>query len=489
MISLDRKIPKDTGLTRKCTTTLISPMPKYILTFLLISCVASLTVFVLDQSNPSYVGFFLIHTALAESLEENSGVRETPDIMNNSLVNETIKLKSIDKQLDANPDNPDDTSDKDPISGKTPAENPREPVEKIIIDDTFNNTNIVNPRNNITDLLDCKTPYCDLMKPENISGQVTIRPMSPCTPTFASPEVFASSDYSFVKEWGSKGQDDGEFNTPQGIANTNSGDVIVGDTLNSRVQKFTADGVFITKWRPVVAEPWEFLPLRVAVDGCNINVLNRHGNPNLINKLDQNLSPISQWGSQDPRLGDPPYLNSAFGMAIDASSGAVYVVDYDKHIIKFTEDGAFILKWGQYGSGDGEFSAPVGIAVDSSGYVYVVDTDRSDVQKFTSNGNFVKKWGGYGTGNGKFIFPSSITTDLANNVYVSDFYAKRIQKFSSDGTFITSIPVSGRIVDISVDPSTGKVYATIYDDHVEVYAPNLISHKVPIIPKIQGPPN
>lgn len=42
----------------------------------------------------------------------------------------------------------------------------------------------------------------------------------------------------------------------------------------------------------------------------------------------------------------------------------------------------FILKWGSYGSGDGQFVTPYGVAADSSGNVYVADTGNHRIQKF-----------------------------------------------------------------------------------------------------------
>jgi hypothetical protein len=384
-------------------------------------------------------------------------------------------------------------------ASKTPADNPREPIEKTIIDD-FNNTNVlIDPQNNRTNLLNCTTPFCELMKPENISGKITIRPISLCTPTFASPEVFAASDYSFVKQWGSKGKADGEFNGPFGIAHSSSGDVIVTDVWNHRIQKFTADGVFISKWSLPVGTLRQFSPIRMAVDGCNIYILDYRQELNLVYKFDSNLSPVEQWAPHPVHspaypypLTDPAHIVEPRGIGIDRSSGAVYIVDTDlPSILKFSGDGKFILKWGQFGrTADGDFDSPYDVAVDSSGNVYVVDSLRENIQKFTSNGNFIDKWGTHGNDKGQFNHPSSIATDAADNVYVGEYYNKRIQKFSSVGAFITSIPVSGRVVDMSVDESSGKVYATIYDDHVEVYAPNLDSHKDPIVPKIQGvPPN
>jgi DNA-binding beta-propeller fold protein YncE len=52
----------------------------------------------------------------------------------------------------------------------------------------------------------------------------------------------------------------------------------------------------------------------------------------------------------------------------------------------------FVIKWGQEGSGDGQFINPFGVATDSSGNVYVADTYNHRIQKFSSNGVFLTKW-------------------------------------------------------------------------------------------------
>ncbi|UCE44586.1 MAG: SBBP repeat-containing protein, partial [Candidatus Bathyarchaeota archaeon] len=36
----------------------------------------------------------------------------------------------------------------------------------------------------------------------------------------------------------------------------------------------------------------------------------------------------------------------------------------------------FILKWGSFGSGDGQLYYPRNVAIDNEGYVYVADTDN-----------------------------------------------------------------------------------------------------------------
>lgn len=62
------------------------------------------------------------------------------------------------------------------------------------------------------------------------------------------------------------------------------------------------------------------------------------------------------------------------------------MVDYmNIRIQKFDSNGDFITKWGSEGKGDGEFGVPHGIAVDSSsGNVYVVDMNKCNVQVFDS---------------------------------------------------------------------------------------------------------
>ena len=61
------------------------------------------------------------------------------------------------------------------------------------------------------------------------------------------------ADGTFLRKWGRNGGDgtpgngDGEFNLPYGVAVARNGHVFVADTLNNRIQEFTASGQFVAK--------------------------------------------------------------------------------------------------------------------------------------------------------------------------------------------------------------------------------------------------
>ena len=53
---------------------------------------------------------------------------------------------------------------------------------------------------------------------------------------------------TFVREWGSAGNGDGQFSGPHGIVVDAHGKIFVADTGNNRIQKFASDGTFLMKW-------------------------------------------------------------------------------------------------------------------------------------------------------------------------------------------------------------------------------------------------
>ncbi len=189
-----------------------------------------------------------------------------------------------------------------------------------------------------------------------------------------------TNDGEDVLRWGSRGDGNGEFSEPDGVAVDKDGNVYVTDTLNNRVQKFTSNGAFLLKW--------------------------------------------GTRGSGDREFYFP------FGIAVD-KEGYVYVADTNNNRIqKFTGDGEFVLKWGTLGSLNGQFNYPRGIAVDATDNVYIVDTKNNRVQNFKNDTTFITSWGRFGIGDGEFYWPWGIAIDAKGKIYVADEWNDRVQKFS-----------------------------------------------------------
>ncbi len=258
----------------------------------------------------------------------------------------------------------------------------------------------------------------------------------------------------FELKWGSSGSGDGEFLFPWGVAVDSSGNVYVADTSNNRIQEFTSTGLFVTKWGSSGSSDGQFnSPEGVAVDPTSGNVYVADQVNQRIQKFTSSGVFITKWGHFESSNGcstGNPGFNDPAALAVDASTGNVYVADtFNNRILYFTSTGTFIGCWGFTGSGDGAFNNPLGITIDSSaGFVYVADTNNDRVSKFTRTGaidgfGIVKGWGSTGSGDGEFNRPSGIAVDSSGNVYVSDFGNARVQKFTSQGGFLLKWGSSG----------------------------------------------
>ncbi len=141
-------------------------------------------------------------------------------------------------------------------------------------------------------------------------------------------------DGTLLRSWGQCGDDEGQFDTPHGLALDSEGRVYVADRGNARVQLFSADGSFLSEWRgPDVGRPYG-----VAVDGP--------GNVFLVDGGDQ----------------------------IDGHGRGF--------VTRHGSDGALETRWGDFGSEAGRFLLAHDVAVGPNGDVYVADIQGKRVTKF-----------------------------------------------------------------------------------------------------------
>ena len=143
-----------------------------------------------------------------------------------------------------------------------------------------------------------------------------------------------------------------------------------------------------------------------------------------------------KWGSFGS--GDGQFKNP-HDLAIDGN-GNVYVLDSgNNRIQKFDKTGHFDLLF----HAQSTFNVPQGIAIDKgTNELYVVDTGNNLVKRFDNNGVLVKSWGGP-TGKRPFNTPVDVAIDSAHNAYVSDANNHRIVKTDNNGNFLAKFGTTG----------------------------------------------
>jgi len=207
------------------------------------------------------------------------------------------------------------------------------------------------------------------------------------TTTTASTD-FPVTNATFLSTFGSSGNGAGEFSGNQGVAvDTSSGNIVVVDSGNDRVQIFDSTGTF-----------------------------------------------LSEFGSSGDGNGE---FNFPIGAAINSLSRIIISDNGNDRIQIFKSSGTFLSKFGTSGSGNGQFSSMELLEVDSSDNIYVADTGNDRVQKFDSTGSFLLKFGSFGDGNGQFSTPHDVVINSLGNIIVADASNNRVQIFDSTGTFLS----------------------------------------------------
>lgn len=108
-------------------------------------------------------------------------------------------------------------------------------------------------------------------------------------------------------------------------------------------------------------------------------------------------------------------------IATDGSNNLYILTNrFDEAIYKFSKQGIFIDRIGQYGDKEGDFIAPASIAIDGQGRLYV--NDFSGIMIFEQNGRYQEIFKLFGVA-------FSIKFDTENNLYRMDRNANQVQKF------------------------------------------------------------
>lgn len=203
-----------------------------------------------------------------------------------------------------------------------------------------------------------------------------------------------------LRQWGQKGEGDGEFVEPGGIAIGSDGRVYVADQGNRRVQVFDAEGKFLLKWGRYGTDPGQFdgkgAP-RSRIGGPQFVAFDHAGHfyttESLLGRIQQWTAEgkyLAHWGENSSEPGgfggrEKLTVSNAFPGPIAIcfdKQDRVWISATNNRVQLFTAAGKYLGGFGEQGSGPGQFLIPHGIAIDSRGHLYIVDAGNHRVQKF-----------------------------------------------------------------------------------------------------------
>jgi len=270
------------------------------------------------------------------------------------------------------------------------------------------------------------------------------------------------------------------FGAPTRLALDASGNVYVADPAQGRVVVRAPSG------RILATVGGLGRPVSIAVDANGRRYVG-NGAAGNVTAYGGDWQPLFQLGQGAGEFLLPNDL------AIDATSGNLYVADSPAHTIKvYSAAGTFLYSFGGHGSGDGQLNYPTGIVIDAaSRQVLVADQLNYRVQVFDVSGTFQSCFGGQGSGTGKFDLPQGIALDSLGRVYVSDALEGRIQVLDRSGGFVAYVgdfgDAAGRLrlpIGMAVDPSNRLFVAAANNARLEVFGLDTFTDPETTIPAV-----
>jgi sugar lactone lactonase YvrE len=206
-----------------------------------------------------------------------------------------------------------------------------------------------------------------------------------------------------LHEWGRTGAGHGEFSYPGGMVIGPNGRLYVADQTNHRIQVLDLQGRFLAAWGKHGTKPGEFggkTNVKSRAGGPDFIALDKQGNVYTTEAMDGRVQKFTADGVYLAAFGDLQDRPGSFGREfkpIPSMHGPIGIC-CDRHdrlwisaaggrIQQFTSNGRYLRGFGaDQGTEPGQFLAPHGLTVDSHGYLYVVDAYNHRIQKFDVGG-------------------------------------------------------------------------------------------------------
>jgi len=209
--------------------------------------------------------------------------------------------------------------------------------------------------------------------------------------------------HNLLKSFGCKGKNPGEFHYPRGIAIDREENIYVADSWNHRVQKFDAAGKHLLsigscgESKGQLNEPYDVLI------APNSDLL-------IVERYNHRVQIFSPEGTSRGWIGGR-------GTVLEEQLACIY--ETPKHLFSAPA-----------------FEFPTSIANDRHGNYFISDSGNHRILKFNAHWNLLLAFGERGKNAGQFEYPLCVSVGLNDLLYIADLNNDRIQVFTSTGQYL-----------------------------------------------------
>ena len=239
---------------------------------------------------------------------------------------------------------------------------------------------------------------------------------------------------------GGQGKGRGQFDKPRGITTDTEGNIYVADSGNSRIQKFSPEGEFISAFgKPGTGEGELREPNGIAVDSEGSIYVADALNHRLL-KFKSDGTFVKQW------LGPEINLYGPRDLAI-APNKQIYVLDQGRtRIVKFDPQSEKFSEWGKKGTEAGELNDPTGLTIGND-LVFVTDAGNNRIQVFDLDGKFVRQWNVPEWDKYLWHYPDAVFDTQTKRIYVTSGWTNEVLVFDERGNRLDSLKVASAKLD------------------------------------------
>ncbi len=217
-----------------------------------------------------------------------------------------------------------------------------------------------------------------------------------------------------------------ELGKPTGITVGPDGNLYVADTHYHRVVVFSPANQIIRQWGSFGEENGQFIyPTDVTFSGDGRIFVSEYGGNDRISVFNQQgefLYSFGKPGSGEGQLARPSAI------CVDISSGILYVADACNHRIAiYNFDGQLLGYFGSLGDAAGQLRYPYDIALMDNGVLVVCEYGNNRIQLFSPEGKSLAVYGKAGRQPGELAYPWGLAVDSRERAYVVDAGNNRIQ--------------------------------------------------------------